>query len=172
MRRLDTIMRARSTLEAEGYLELGMYRHALEALERTEHRELLGFQSSFLAGEALRGLGRHGEALEMYEQSLELDSENITLYVSMATCHKRLDNIEQAIEVLEDALMIEPASAEVLYSLACYWSVARGRRRALNFLSRALDRDRQLRAMLDAETDFDPIRSDPRFRSLSEVQVG
>jgi len=169
MRRLEIMLHHRSIREAEGYLELGIYRHALDTLERTEHRELLGFQDSYLAGEALRGLGRHEEALAMYEQSAELDPENVELYVAMGTCHKRLGDIDVAIEVLEDALIVEPGNSIVLYKLACYWSLARRPRRSLSFLTRALDRDWQLSAMLAAEPDFDPIRNHPRFRSLSEI---
>jgi tetratricopeptide (TPR) repeat protein len=171
MRRLEIMLQHRSTLEAEGYLELGMYRHALASLERTEHRELLGFQASYLAGEALRGLGRHEEALAMYEQSAELNPENVELYLAMGTCYKRLGDIDVAIEVLEDALMVEPGNSVVLYNLACCWSLARRPRRSLSFLTRALDRDWQLSAMLAAEPDFDPIRHDPRFRSLSDCNI-
>ncbi|MCG8587060.1 MAG: tetratricopeptide repeat protein, partial [Pirellulales bacterium] len=168
MRRLEVMLQHRATREAEGYLELGMHQHALDALERQEHRELLGFQASYLAGEALRGLGRHEEALAMYEQSAELNPENVDLYVAMGTCYKRLGEIDIAIEVLEDALIVEPGNSVVLYNLACYWSLARRPRRSLNFLHRALDQDWQLSAMLSAEPDFDPIRQDPRFRSLAE----
>ena len=106
----------------------------------------------------------------MYEQSAELNPENVNLYVAMSTCYKRLGEIDVAIEVLEDALMVEPANAVVLYQLACNWSVARRRGRALDFLSRALAQDWQLSAMLAAERDFDSIRSDPRFRSLCEIR--
>jgi tetratricopeptide (TPR) repeat protein len=168
MRRLELMQQHRSTREAEGYLELGMHRHALEALERTQHRELLGFQASYLAGEALRGLGRDEEALAMYEQSAELNPENVDLYVAMGTCYRRLGEIDVAIEVLEDALIVEPASAVVLYQLACYWSLAKRPRRSLSFLTRALDQDWQLSAMLAAEPDFDTIRHYPRFRTLSQ----
>lgn len=171
MRRLEIMLHRRSTREAEGYLELGMYSHALATLERNEHRDLLGFQDSYLAGEALRGLGRHEEALAMYEQSAELNPENVDLYVAMGTCYKRLGEIDVAIEVLEDALIVEPGNSVVLYKLACYWSLAQRPRRSLSFLTRALDRDRHLSAMLAAEPDFDPIRNHPRFRSLSNGSI-
>ena len=171
MRRLEQMLHHRSTREAEGYLELGMYRHALEALERAEHRELLGFQASYLAGEALRGLGRDEEALAMYEQSAELNPENVDLYVAMGTCYKRMGEIDVAIEVLEDALIVDPGSAVVLYNLACNWSLARRPSRSLKFLTRALDLDWQLSAMLAAEPAFDAIRNHPRFRSLSEGDI-
>jgi hypothetical protein len=57
------------------------------------------------------------------------------------------------------------------YNLACYWSLARRRDRALDCLSHALELDVAYRALIDDEPDFDPLRNDPEFRSITGVIV-
>jgi hypothetical protein len=57
----------------------------------------------------------------------------------------------------------------VQYNLACYWSLAGGKRRALDYLARALALDSRYRDMVHDERDFDPIRSDPEFQALAAM---
>ena len=76
-----------------------------------------------------------------------------------------------AIESLEEALAVEPNDALVHYNLACYWSLAKNKRQALAFLSRAIDLKDHYRTLVAAEPDFDPIRSDPAFQALVRVTV-
>lgn len=171
MRRLETMRRYRSTREAEGYLELGMYQQALTALERTCPPDEFEPRAAYLAGEALRAMARYEEALAMYVRAVDSNSEDLKLYLAIGACHKRLGNIEQAIDAMEDALIVDPGNPLVLYNLACYSSLAKRRRRALSFLSRALKCDRQLRVQMQNERDFDAIREDPQFRSLAMAAV-
>jgi len=72
---------------------------------------------------------------------------------------------------LEEALQVEPGDALLHYNLACYWSLAGGKRRALKYLAAALRIDSEYRDLVDAEHDFDPIRDDPDFVSLVSVIV-
>jgi hypothetical protein len=55
--------------------------------------------------------------------------------------------------------------------LACYLSLAGDKGRALRHLARALELDAEYRALADAESDFDPIRSDPDFQALLGLGV-
>ena len=52
------------------------------------------------------------------------------------------------------------------YNLACYWSLAGDPPRAVRALEEALDLDPDLRDQAAAESDFDPIRTDPEFGRL------
>jgi uncharacterized Ntn-hydrolase superfamily protein len=54
----------------------------------------------------------------------------------------------------------------LLYDLACFESLAGESEDALAHLARALELDPQLRPGAARDSDFDPVRQDPRFESL------
>jgi tetratricopeptide (TPR) repeat protein len=79
--------------------------------------------------------------------------------------------LDLAIESLERAMEIDAGQSIVYYNLACYWSLASNAKLALAYLTRAFDLDPSFRELVDDEEDFDPIRSDPRFRELTSMIV-
>ena len=153
--------------EAEGYLELGMPNQALAALQRRGKLVHADGHGCYLMGEALRELERHDEALHPLRRSLELIPDDIHAALALGWCYKRCGRLIRAIEVLEQAVEIEPGEAILHYNLACYWSLSGDRGRALRYLANALEIDGNFRDMVFDEPDFDPMRSDPLFRSLT-----
>lgn len=151
---------------AEGYLELGMARHALDTLARLGDPAGFDAPTLYLWGEALRAMERYEEAVEPLRHAARLAPENLHVWFALGWCYKRTGQIHLAIRSLERVLAVDPAEALVHYNLACYWSLAGNKRRALDFLSRALEIDPDYRRLIDAEPDFNPIRSDPQFQAL------
>jgi tetratricopeptide (TPR) repeat protein len=151
---------------AEGYLELGMPQYALDTLARLGDPTRFDGHALYLWGEALRGMERYDEALVPLMQAAQLAPEEVHVRFALAWCYKRTGRIDLAIRSLERVLATEPAEALVHYNLACYWSLAGDKHRALEFLSEALEIDPDYRCLIDEEPDFDPIRSDPRFQAL------
>lgn len=156
----------RTCFEAEGYLELGMPAHALRSLQKRGKLVHGDARGCYLLGESLRELRRYREALFPLRRSLELIPDDIHTCMSLAWCYKRVGSVDRAIIALEHAVRIEPGEAILHYNLACYWSLSRDRRRALQHLANALDIDGNFRDLVEDEPDFDPLRSDPLFRSL------
>ena len=169
---MDTRATLRQQLirRAEGYLELGMPEHALEVLERVGSSPFLA-HAAYLKGEALRELNRYQEAADQLELAAELTPDDIHIWLALGWCYKRTARLPLAIEALEKALEIEPGDALLHYNLACYWSLARNKRRAISYLAEALSIDANYRDLIDSERDFDPIRDDPRFIELTSVIV-
>lgn len=157
--------------EAEGYLELGLGRHALKALERLGNPSGFGPTTLYLMGEALRSLDRYEEALDPLTRASQADAENIHIWLALGWCYKRTGRIDQAIEALEKALAADPAEALLHYNLACYLSLARRKPGVLEHLSRAISLEPRYREMVDSESDFDPLRSDPDFQALLGTAV-
>ncbi|QDT01440.1 TPR end-of-group domain-containing protein [Adhaeretor mobilis] len=155
--------------EAEGYLELGMPQQSFQALQR--HGKLVHGDARvcYLMGESLRELRRHSEAIFPLRRSLELIPDSMHTSLSLAWCYKRVGKLDRAIDALEHAVHLEPGEAILHYNLACYWSLAQNRRRALQHLANALEIDGNFRDMVYDEPDFDPMRADPLFRSLTGV---
>lgn len=155
--------------EAEGYLELGMPQHALDALARLDDPVAFEPHTFYLWGEALRELERYAEALTPLRQAAEADPENTHVWFALGWCYKRTGRIDLAIDSLQQVLASEPAEPLVHYNLACYWSLAGDKQQALEFLARALDINPEFRRLVDDEPDFDPVRSEPEFQALYGV---
>lgn len=166
---MNTVQRhslQRACGEAEGYLELAMPDHALHALQRRGALVHGDAKGCYLLGEALRELNRYREAIAPLRRSLDLIPDDIRVCLALGWCYKRVGRLDEAITALEHAVRIEPAEGILHYNLACYWSLARNRRRALQHLAHAFEIDGNYREMVGDEPDFDPIRSDPLFQSL------
>jgi len=162
------IRRTKIQREAEGYLEFGLARQALGTLARLGDPTGFDAYTLFLWGESLRTLGRYEEALVPLGQAAKVDPDNIHVWVALGWCYKRTGQLALAIESLESALASEPAEALLHYNLACYWALAGDKQRSLQYLSRSLAIDPEYRTLVDEESDFDPIRSDPEFRALCQ----
>ena len=66
----------------------------------------------------------------------------------------------QAVELVARVAERRPDDAAVLYNLACFESLAGRREDAVAHVRRALAVDPSMRAMADADSDFDPIRDE------------
>ena len=158
--------------EAEGYLMLNMPQRALEILERRTDWATMQFEASLIAGEALRGLERYGEAAKSLEVAAGLRPNEVQVAVSLAWCYKRTHRLAQAIATLEVARAHHPQEALLYYNLACYWCIAGSRVKALHSLSQGLEIMPKLVSLIPDESDFDSLRDDPEFHRLIAVNKG
>lgn len=160
---------ARRLIEAEGYLELGLPRRALEILESRSDWSSMQFEACVLTGEALRELERYRDALGPLEKAARLRPNDLHVALAQGWCYKRTHRLAQAIDALERAERYHPREAIVRYNLACYWSLANNPRRAIAKLAESLVLDPKRRSELADEPDFDPIRHLPEFERLMET---
>ncbi len=173
--------------EAEGYLDLiiacseplqlsvavreRLAQRALDTISNLDGRRGDRAQVAYLTGQALRAMERHLEAIEQLETAAELDSNNLHVWLALGWCYKRTSRLDLAIQSLEEALALDPGRAIIYYNLACYWSLASNSKLALEYLTRAFELDPSYRELVADESDFDPIRHDPRFQELTSVIV-
>lgn len=157
--------------EAEGYIELGMYDHAIASLDRLGDAADFDARVAYLRGEALRWQERFDEALVEFHRAADAMPDDIHVWLAMGWCYKRTGRIDLAIESLRRARAVEPGEALIHYNLACYWSLTGNVRKAVACLSNALEIDSEYRDMIDEEPDFDPIRNNPEFLAVTSVIV-
>ncbi|HEY2146301.1 MAG TPA: tetratricopeptide repeat protein [Pirellulales bacterium] len=183
----DRIRRQQILREAEGYLDLinlfgdemtlppairkCLAQHSLDALDRLAESFAAGPQAQFLRGQALRAAERYHEAIEPLKQAAEAEPTDLEIWLALGWCYKRISRIDLAIEALDQALAVDSQQAIIPYNLACYWSLAGNAQLALQYLAQALSLDPQYRQLAEKESDFDPIRSDPGFQSLTSIIV-
>lgn len=161
----------RAIRQAEGYLELGLPRQAIEGLQSRRALVDQSGRASYLLGESLREVERYAEAIDPLERAADLLPDDMHVRLALAWSYKRVARIDAAIATLEQALRSDPMEAILHYNLACYWSLLRNRCRALRCLTRALDLDGNFIDQIPYEPDFDPLRDDPEFQMLTSVIV-
>ncbi|WP_425396600.1 TPR end-of-group domain-containing protein [Aeoliella sp.] len=162
---------SRAIREAEGYLELGLPEQAAECLKRRQKMVADSGRANYLLGEALRESEAYHEAAAPLERAYELMPGDMHVGLALAWCYKRTGRLDRAIETLEESLRSDPREAILHYNLACYWCLARNRRRALRCLGRALDLDINYLDLVPYESDFDALRDDREFQELTSVIV-
>jgi tetratricopeptide (TPR) repeat protein len=157
----------RKLVEAEGYLQLGMPKEALEALEAVTPVTDFEFEYYLLKGLALRDLERFGDALVPLEKAAQRKGDDVTLCLTLGWCLKRTDQLPRAIAALHRAQQSHPDEALLQYNLACYYSLAGERASAVDWLKRALALSPEMRELIPEETDFDALRGDPQFEEIA-----
>lgn len=185
---VERIRRQQILREAEGYLDLiGLFeeeewvpsapirkrlaQRSLDMLDRLAERHSPGPQTHLLRGQALRAAERYAEAIEPLQAAVAADPSMIEAWLALGWCFKRSGRLDCAIESLKEALAADPEQGIVHYNLSCYWSLAGKVALALHHLSQALALDAVFRARAEREPDFDPIRNDPGFQSLTSAVV-
>jgi tetratricopeptide (TPR) repeat protein len=187
MSELKRFRRKQILREAEGYLDLvtscadefalrcevrdRLAQRALATLGRLDTAGRERVEALYLRGQALRIMEQHGPAIEILGQAAELDHNNIHVWLALGWCHKRTGRLDKAIESLEEALQVDDRQAIIHYNLACYWSLAKNIKWAIEYLERAFELDPSFRDLVAQEKDFDPIRNHPRFQELLSVIV-
>ena len=183
---IKQVQRRQKINMAEGYLDLAMaldqwplelsLRQSLadRALQNLDTIEKpLGYKPYilFLKGQACRTAERFTDAIHYLEQSLKLDPDNLHAFLALAWCYKRTDRMDLAIESMQSAVELDAESGIAHYNLACYCALNRQIDLALMHLSFALDLNSEFRDLVANESDFDAIRENPRFSSLTSAAV-
>ncbi len=165
------ILRKQLFQQAEGYLELGMASHALEAVLRLDDQGSQDPHAQYLRGEALRSLQRYDEAIPWLQQASDANPDNVHVWLALGWCYKRCEELHRAIYALENALQASPEDAIIHYNLACYWSLAGSKAQVLEYLAQAFELDPTFRELVHEEPDFDALRDDPDFQAIATVIV-
>jgi len=184
---VERIRRQQLLREAEDYLDLidlfaeqwvlpepirrRLAERSLGALDRLKAQYADGPQAQFLRGQALRAAERYQDAIAPLKAAADAEPSQLETWLSLGWCYKRTGRLDLAIESLEHALEIDPQQAIIPYNLACYWSLAGQTPHALRFLAKAVAMDDHFRELAEREPDFNPIRSDPGFQSLTSIIV-
>ena len=184
---LDGVRRQQLLEEAEGYLDLlvvlsDRWPLTPPARDRLGRRALRILDALlplwdepdyilYLKGQTLRAMQRYDRAVTALQQAAEADPADLHVCLALGWCFKRMDRVDLAVAALRRALQTHRDEAILHYNLACYCSLAGQPKRALSYLARALQIEPAYRKLVSRESDFDPIRDDPRFVALIEEQV-
>lgn len=162
----------RRLAKAEGFLTLGLPGKALEILNSRSNWSSMPYEANLLAGLAYRELGEFLQAISHLEKAAKLKPNEPDVALALGWCYKRTNRLAQAIDSLSKAVKANRDMPILNYNLACYWSLAGHVSKAVEHLQVAIRNAPEYVQMVDAETDFDPIRTDPVFQALIQLESG
>ena len=154
-------------------LSQGSFEHAINLFERATAIRPEDYSPGKFIAQALKTLGRHEECLDvsrklvqLIEQHLELHPEDSRALIIGATLYAQLGQPEKAALSAARAMAVDPEDPRVLYNVACTFAGSGRIADALDALERSVRNGWGDKAWLEHDSDFDPIRNEPRYLAL------
>jgi tetratricopeptide (TPR) repeat protein len=118
-------------------------------------------------GVALGNLGRLEEAIASFNKALEIKPDKDEAWYNRGATLGNLGRLEEALASFDKALEIKPDGDDVFYSKAGCYALQNQIDRAIHNLQQAIDLNpKKYREMAKTNSDFDSIRSHPKFQEL------
>jgi len=160
---------------ARDCLARGRLEKAARLFERAVEVRPEDYQAALLLPQVYVALGLDKKAeqasqrgLEIAERHLQLNPDDVrALYLSAGSWIKAGDR-ERGLRLARHALKLEPDEPTVLFNSACTFAQAGLIDEALDHLELGLNRGFGHRSWIEHDSDLDPIRDEPRFKSLME----
>ncbi|TKJ39801.1 hypothetical protein CEE37_11025 [candidate division LCP-89 bacterium B3_LCP] len=132
------------------HLRIRDFNRAVEILENSTYHHPTTAEVWALLGSAHQSAGQDSLALEALDVSLELDAAQVGPYVTLGIIYEERGDLDRAIEVYEQALIIEPDDALLLNNFA-YLLAEKDLRlqEALEYSQKALEADPENSSYLD-----------------------
>jgi adenylate cyclase len=131
------------------------------------------FQSALLASQSLQMLGRDGEVLELRREGISRAKRALELNPNDARALSLLPGYllddgreEEALTAHQRALALYPDDMSTLINGACLRSRLGHTESALDLLERAVEQHGGQRDWIEHDSDYDPLRGEPRFQRL------
>jgi len=152
----------------------GKVDEAAELWRRAHEARPDEFQAAALRTQALVGLGREEEAqessriaLEAVDRRLALNPDDLRALMLGACLAHHVGRLDDGRAMIERALELAPDDGGVLHNAACYYSNIGEVDRAIElFEERLQGKGIIYREWIEHDSDFDPLRENPRFQDL------
>jgi adenylate cyclase len=154
-------------------LAQGKFEKAVRVFERASELRPEDYVVPGFLGSAYSRLGRTADSQRSYRRALDVASKRLelnpddprALYMG-GTALSRLGEVKRAKDWGAQALAISPGDATVLYNVACIYSTSGETDEAVSLLERAVAAGFGHWKWIENDSDFDPLRSHPRYQAL------
>lgn len=145
---------------------LGRYEEAIAAYDQALFIKPDDHEVLYSKGIALRNLGRYEEAIAAYDHALAIKPDKYEALDNKGYALTLLKRFEEAEACFNQAITINPDHANAWYNKGVLYGLQGKVESAIDALKQAITLDPKYREMAKTDTDFDPIRHDPRFQTL------
>jgi tetratricopeptide (TPR) repeat protein len=146
---------------------------AAELYEQASRINPDDYQAVSLLVAVYHGLGRQAEAeateqraLQLTEKHIETHPDDPRAFYLGATILVRTGDHARGLEWARRALAIDPGESSILYNVACVYALVGRGEDALECLGKVLEQGTFYKNWAAKDSDFDSLRSDPRFHAL------
>ena len=108
-------------------------------------------------------------ALKLIEERLELNPDDLRATNMGAAILGKIGDRERTIDYIRRSLAIDSEDSQMLYNIACAYSLLGMSEEALSSLETAVDKGFGHKEWLEHDTDLDPIRGTPRFQAIAQA---
>jgi tetratricopeptide (TPR) repeat protein len=172
----EACFRRNLQLCAKTYFNLGLtqfrskrYGDALKNFQRALELEPEDPEYHNLLGQTYDELGHPGEAERSLRLAIEIDPKYAIGYYDLGVIlAKRDGRREEASEAFQHALKLDPNLLWAYYATACLHAIAGEEKQALELLEKAFRRDFREFDHIETDTDWDRLRTNPKFVRLLE----
>ncbi len=153
----------------------GRLEEAVELFEKAESVKPEDLQATSLLAFITRSLGQKEKAETAYrrqlakvERHLELNPDDSRALYLGATALSELGDREKCFQWARKACSLDPDDPYIIYGFACFYSRLGKTEEALDYFEHAIRAGFTQKEWIDNDSDFDPIRTHPRFQSVLE----
>jgi tetratricopeptide (TPR) repeat protein len=149
------------------------YQAAFELLHKGEYTEakerFLGITKAYPhESEMVERSRTYARICDQRMQTDSMDVNNADECYYRAVILANEGKAEEAVSLLDRALVQDPTSVRVLYARACAWALQKNAERAVSDLRSAISVDPTVRFQAANDTDFELIREEPAFIDVIE----
>lgn len=173
--RLDPTLYEAYYFFARACMARGRPAEAARLFEQAHRIQPHEFQAIQLAATAYHALDRPDEvrraaqeSLEAIDSHLDLNPDDVRAVYFRACSLALLDRVPEAIAWAEKSLAMSPDDVGVVYNIGCMFATLGQSERALDLLERTVEIGSVHKDWVEHDSDWDAVRSHPRFRALIE----
>jgi len=154
-------------------LAQGKWSEAVLLFEKASAVSPENYQAPAFLASAYAGQGRIHEAskasqraVKVIEKWLDTNPDDARAMNLGATIWSNLGETEKALAWARQSLSIDEEDPQLLYNVACVYSIEGMREEAMECLERAIDKGYGHREWIEHDSDLNSLRGDPRFTAL------
>jgi tetratricopeptide (TPR) repeat protein len=159
--RMDPYLRLGTCLWA-----LGLFDQAYSQFEHGRGNAPTAAEPEYQLGHHLALEGRPKHAAGALLRAVEKDPKHLAARIELAYAQAQIGERDAALVNLQAAAATGDVDEQVHYNIACLLAQKGEKDGALRELAVAVKKGYANRALIEKDTDLDPIRDDPRFRKI------
>lgn len=151
----------------DSYAQKGDYTQAEKAYNQILVNEPYNEAVYFALGNLYTESKNYDKSVKSFEKAILLNPKSLDSRNNLGNVYLKQNKLDDAIGEFEKVLKIDPKYATAYYNIACIYSLKMDQNYSLRFLEEAVSLDPSLKDVAKKDPDFENMKSDNRFKELT-----